>query len=162
MLGIVGAPPHAIPPMLPGMMNDPRRLGGVKMPSERSLPISSSHHLRLASSIPQGASNECGARGSGREGERLRRGRDFARHVGLWVRAALPRRKRFAGVAIEHEIVADPWSRHQRPRWYARRDGHRKAAGAMPRRNPRDRDGRFGNTTTTSPVLAWRATSEFA
>ncbi len=63
-------PPQLVPPALPGNINEPRRLGGVYMPSQRS-DLNVSRHLRpsqLSSPKASSGSSVVAVRGGGAEG----------------------------------------------------------------------------------------------
>src|SRR3978361_548977 len=95
-----------MPPTLPGTISDPRTLGGVKIPSERSAAIRSRHHFRSASEPwIRSTFRDCGESGFGRNGQGAGGGGHAPRHVALRHRPLLDAEDRLAGGAIEDEKV---------------------------------------------------------
>ena len=147
------------------MTSDPRRLGGVKIPSERSLAISSRHHSRSASEpLDLVDVHRLRRQRAGEHGERLRGRRDLARDVALRHRPLLDAEDRLAGLAVQNEEVSILGADADRGDRLARRGGRRTAPAARRRRNPRDRDARSGSDQTTlagrrraGPRWNWRS-----
>ena len=134
--GSYAAPPQFTPPTLPGTTTVPRRLGGVKIPSERERASMSRHHFTSSGVGPHASSgvNDSGTSEMVREG--LGRPALLPRDVGLGDRALLHRQQRLAVAPVEDEHVA-----HLRVHHHCRacRPSIRRALAARRRRSPRGR-----------------------